>query len=182
LLISGKWEIGNGELVTHGTADKTQVLHFGDRNWTDYDFKVEMINANEDGDSMSPGLIVLAESERTFWGIALGTFGSHRHFDVIPTVDGDTKWNGGGRSWHPDRLPEEKRVWMMVEAKVRQGKIEAFINGELITTTSNLDITHGCVGLSTYNVGKARWRNIVVTDPEGKVLWEGLPELPKESP
>ncbi len=40
--------------------------------------------------------------------------------------------------------------------------------------------THGRIGLSTWNAA-ARFRRIKVSDPQGKVLFEGLPELPPAS-
>jgi hypothetical protein len=39
--------------------------------------------------------------------------------------------------------------------------------------------TKGRVGLATRDAS-ARFREIAVTTPEGKILWEGPPEIPRE--
>ncbi len=32
------------------------------------------------------------------------------------------------------------------------------------------------IGLETWN-SRVKWRNLTVTDPEGELLWEGLPDV-----
>jgi hypothetical protein len=69
-------------------------------------------------------------------------------------------------------------TWLSALVKVRAGHVQCFLNGQKLFEFERKFDTHatGCVGLRTWG-GHYRFRNIKVTDPEGKVLLEGLPDL-----
>jgi hypothetical protein len=60
---------------------------------------------------------------------------------------------------------------------VRGKTVETYLVGDLVFKVDHERHTAGRVGLRTFNT-QARFRNLKVTDPDGKTLFEGLPELP----
>src|SRR5262249_45296287 len=59
--------------------------------------------------------------------------------------------------------------------KARGNTFECFLNGVSICQFTEPFHPRGCVGLRTYE-NAAEFRDIKVTAPDGKVLWEGLPD------
>ena len=77
---------------------------------------------------------------------------------------------------HTDPIASEQ--WHKLQVKVRGEEFQCFCDGNLIVQGRDPEYRKGRVGIRARNGWAARFRNIKVTDPEGKVLWEGLPELP----
>ena len=69
--------------------------------------------------------------------------------------------------------------WYAVKIEVRSGTFRCFVDNELQFNQTDPRFTHGQVRIRLWGVA-ARFRHIQVTDPNGKVLWEGLPPLPAD--
>src|SRR6185437_7763278 len=73
----------------------------------------------------------------------------------------------------------EKGRWYRVRVEARGSRFRMFLDGKLLTSGYHDGLPRGCVGLVT-NDSSARFRNVKVTDPDGKVLLDGvLNPLPK---
>ena len=72
--------------------------------------------------------------------------------------------------------------WYTARVKARGDHFECFINdGDTEQRLVDFDDDHhpkGCVGLRTWN-SSYRFRNIKVTAPDGRVLWQGPPAIGK---
>jgi hypothetical protein len=65
---------------------------------------------------------------------------------------------------------------MRARVSVRGSQAECFLNGERLFTGKTDAHATGCVGLMTFG-SSYRVRNILVTDPLGRVLLQGLPDM-----
>ncbi len=65
--------------------------------------------------------------------------------------------------------------------KLRGDLFEAYVDGKLVLRGRDDRRLKGFIGLRTGNEA-GKYRNIKFTDPSGKILWEGLPKLPKQFP
>jgi eukaryotic-like serine/threonine-protein kinase len=66
--------------------------------------------------------------------------------------------------------------WCQIRVSVRGPRCQCFLDNELLFDLTDRDHLRGAVGFRTWET-KVRFRNIRVTAPDGKVLWEGVPEL-----
>jgi hypothetical protein len=72
-----------------------------------------------------------------------------------------------------------KGRWYKVRIKVRGAKCWCYLDEKQLIHKVDKPFTKGRVGLATWDAS-ARFREIVVTTPEGKILWAGTPEIPRE--
>ena len=59
---------------------------------------------------------------------------------------------------------------------VRGATIECLVDGKSVFLFSDESFLKGMIGLGTHNA-PVRWRNLKVSAPEGRVLWQGFPEV-----
>jgi hypothetical protein len=71
------------------------------------------------------------------------------------------------------RRPLTKGRWYRLRVEVRGNRFKMFQDGKLLTSASWDKHPRGCVGLVT-NPFSARFRNLKVTAPNGRVLFEGV--------
>ena len=69
-----------------------------------------------------------------------------------------------------------KSYELRVQVRGKHGR--CFINGQPMFDYEDEEHLQGCVGLCTHNT-TAIFHNILVTDPSGKILFNGLPNLPR---
>lgn len=171
----GKWRVVE-DCLEQVTLTESVWIAFGDKAWTDYDFSLELLRTRGNGAALA--------AFRTDW---------EKNADVrLPRgcVFGLGQWNNTAytvESWLPDakpwRLHVQKKAglpgntWLRARVSVRGAHVQCFLNDNKVFDC-NIDKAHptGGVGLHTVNTCY-RFRNIKVTDPEGKVLLEGLPIL-----
>jgi hypothetical protein len=72
----------------------------------------------------------------------------------------------------------KKGEWYAARVSVRGNRVRCSVNGEEVFDIIGKPPPAGLVGLMTWTA-PCRFRNFKVTDPAGKVLLEGLPELDK---
>lgn len=180
--VSGTWTVVEDALMTEGIHKQSQLLVFGDPSWTDFDLKVEVIEdvKGESGDKpMSNSILFLAdESGQNRWCLDIGAFSDSMHFDLLPFVEGEDAWKSPARRFMPNRLHGRTATWYAVEVQVRQSKVTVIVDGEAVATAEHPSLIRGRVGIGSYHVGRARWRNFEVRTPDGELLWQGLPKLP----
>jgi hypothetical protein len=68
--------------------------------------------------------------------------------------------------------------WYRIKIRVRKSRFECYLDNKLMFDESCASLSHGRIGLNMDRI-QARFRHIKVTDPEGKVLYEGLGDLAK---
>jgi serine/threonine protein kinase/type 1 glutamine amidotransferase len=179
--ISGQWDADGDELVQSDATRWNATLLFGDKRWTDYDFTV---------DAMPTGA-----TEHSSFSLFFRSTGSGESLEYL--VDGE-----GNNSCHvilhekeaSHRLPNgftfhlRDHKWYTARVHVR-GKHFAcsLYDNESGSEIDRFDVEYdhqpnGCVGLGTCYYSPFRFKNIKVTSPDGRVLWEGLPAVGSRKP
>ncbi|MBX9622487.1 MAG: DUF1080 domain-containing protein, partial [Gemmataceae bacterium] len=183
------FKAGGNELVVDGGPNGTGWLFFGDPDWTDYDFSAKVKfpvptvpgatlffreNHEYDGRRRPDGL---PSTERVA-GVFPFAFGEN----TTVAVEGWRDWTG----FIGDDLPRDETpnllaagVWHTARVKVRGDEVETYLNGRLVHRAKPPMPPRGGVGVRTVDGGEVRFTDLTVTAPDGKVLWQGLPELPK---
>jgi hypothetical protein len=164
----GDWRIEDGELVQ--SAHAFSRLLFGDPEWTDYDFEVEGQSIGKDKDH---GIILLYRAR---------DLANHHQLDLggwSATVTEATFQKHGQWGRSPGcflRVAHEHGRWYRVKIAVRGATIECLVDGKSVFLFSDESFLKGMIGLGTHNA-PVRWRNLKVSAPEGRVLWQGFPEV-----
>ena len=176
-ILAGKWNQTGNELVQLDASQRSSALTFGDDQWTDYDFSVDAMRAGGKG---SFSLFFRS----TFWGNEL----EYRLTgDEKQTCHALAREQGVTRALKNYDFRIQDRAWYTARVHVRGGHIFCSIyDSHNATETRVFDFVdehhpRGRVGLQTF--GSAfRFKNIKVTSPDGKVLWEGLPAVASATP
>jgi formylglycine-generating enzyme required for sulfatase activity len=166
--IPSGWRIEGDELVQGSSSDVTQAIHFGDPNWTDYDFSA-------DAKIMEgrPGCELNFRRVNDWKNYHIALDGASKGLLVRAT------WTANGPAVPPvlKPMPIEKGKWYHAEVRVRGKHLDVYIDEQKVFSDDRNDLPpNGRVGLATW-ASSCRFRNIVVRDPKGAVLLEGLPDL-----
>lgn len=173
----GDWRIDGPELVQMKPGNA--VLLFGDDKWTDYDFSVETLTMPH---PVKPGAkknqggnhFFRATSQNDHLNFSLGAyFGTANE---VCYVKGG-RWGRDGTFLNTRHVEDH---WYKVRVEVRGSQVRCHLDGKLLFAFKDDRFPTGGIGLATWN-SVVRWRNLKVTAPDGKVLWEGFPELPTAS-
>jgi hypothetical protein len=176
-LVTGEWTIENDEVIqpTLAAGDDQQVrffpfLAFGDATLSNYDLTLE---AKKTGGSDQVGLLFHWQGRENYRKFCLA---------AKDLLDFSYYHNG---TWGRERanlktLNYSSNRWYALKVKVRGDTYWAYLDGALQFVQTDTRLTHGRICLFTATAA-ARFRRIKVTDPRGKVLFEGLPELPPAS-
>jgi hypothetical protein len=163
--VSGRWRIDGDELVQEATEDFAK-LSFGDANWSDYDFTCD-VKRTGGGHEVQLRHRVSPSGEESF---GLGGWGN--------TQDFATSWTRGRASVSrkkPTAGVESDR-WYTMQVRARGKRCECFRDGQRLFQYDDPKSAKGAPGVGTFKTA-ARFKNIRVTDPAGKPLWQGLPDL-----
>jgi alpha-N-arabinofuranosidase len=166
---AGRWQIDNDEVTQTGRGTDQRLL-FGDTAWTDYECTLQ---AQKTGGSEG-FLILFRETDPAahYW-YNLGGWGntSHRLEKAI---------HGRGRGAVGPSVREriDTGKWYNIKVRCEGNHILIWLDDRLVldytdTISPNLQ---GRVGVGTWAT-QAKFRNFKVTSLDGKVLFEGLPEL-----
>ncbi len=185
LALRGKAEILNGHWLVEGSelmqtdVDGSGGMLFGDLHWTDYDFTVDLMRLGASRDSW---VVLTFRSLRN---------GDHLEFEICGTGEagcGICAYEGRGERGLTgnDEFRIVARRWYTVRVRVRGDQVVCTIHDD--RGKEHVNLTHNCgrhlsgqVGLGTAR-GSYRFRNIKVTDPDGKSLWEMPPAIKPKSP
>lgn len=158
---------------------------FGDKSWTDYDFTVQgqMVDRN-----CGFGLLIRDTGvnlqrmqqdgtirHKDHLLFTVGAFGNTHH--AIEQVR-DAKQELLGKTSLEPAKRLRKAEWYTALVSVRGSRVQCRLDGDKIFDVNAKAPPAGLVGLMTWDA-PFRFRNIKVTDPGGKVLLEGLPDLEK---
>jgi serine/threonine protein kinase/WD40 repeat protein len=160
----GDWRIEGGELV-HATPRAVANLIFGDFTWKDYDFSAR-VKVNEGG-TVALRYRVNGKGSGNF---VLDTAGPNTK-DRVATVELGKFEQKGDR---PGSLQVNR--WHAVRVSLRGAHCQCFLDGRLAFEYDDARNPRGAVGF--WATQASRIDNIRVADPEGRVLFLGLPELP----
>ena len=170
---SGDWHVEGDQLV-QTVKQPHQAILFGDVGWTDYDFTVDAMRIGP-GDSFT---LFFRRPDPQVWQ-------NQYAFDVAGGGNQQT-WadifdKGQVETLQHQNFRLADHHWYTARVKARGSHFECFIkDGDQERKMVDFDDDrhpNGCVGLRTWD-SVYRFRNIKVTDPNGTVLWEGLPEIP----
>ena len=166
---NGNWRVAGNELLQTDTQTQFSHLWLGDTNWRDYDFSVDAmrVEGNE-----QVALAFRGVSGRGFY-LVMAT-----PTEISPEVQVRGKYWPAGPDW---KFQIEQKKWYTLRVSVRGNHFDCFVKqGEIETRVSSFtDDRHpvGRVGLRCI-LSSWRFKNIKVTSPDGKTLWDGLPSLP----
>ncbi len=162
----GDWKIEGEELVQRASVQSSQLI-FGDFTWKDYDFSAEVKVAGESA---------------TIHLLHRVTSGGQAYFSTSTWKPNSKVYAvalEAGRSavsiHHPGGIRKDN--WHQVRARVRGAQSQYFLDGRLVLVFEDSRNPQGAVGLAAYRTS-AQFRNLQVTDPAGKVLFHGLPDIP----
>jgi tetratricopeptide (TPR) repeat protein len=168
---SDDWIVEGQELIQPDDSQTDRLLLFGDPRWTDYNFEAEVKIIEVGGGDVRVGLLFRASGRQ-----------NQLHAYLMPAIKGVREkgersvlsWNGkfvGILSAVPGEITIGRWYRMRIEA--RGNTFKFFLDGKRLASAYNEDFPRGCVGLSVCKAS-ARFRNLKVTDPDGKVLLEGV--------
>jgi len=170
----GDWRIDGTELVQAKPGNA--MLLFGDEKWTDYDLSVETLTVPipvKPGAKKNQGgnHYFRATSQNDYLNFSLGAYFGTAN-EVCYKKGG--KWGRDGTFLNTVHVEDH---WYKVRVEIRGAQVRCHLDGKLIFAFKDDRFPAGGIGLATWN-SVVRWRNLKVTAPDGKVLWEGFPELP----
>ncbi|CAN5275159.1 hypothetical protein BH11PLA2_BH11PLA2_31280 [soil metagenome] len=165
----GDWRIDGDEMIQ--AKPGVAVIEFGDTAWTDYDYAFE--TKTEPGVEKGQGPIVYfrAKNAVDHMSFVMGAYGGE-WFEVHRIFD--SQWK---RDIAPIQTPYETGRWDSVLVRIRGTHVTCSLNGKVMFNYTDEAIPNGRIGLATWNTS-IRYRNLKVTSPEGKILFEGFPDLP----
>ena len=174
-IVSGSWLVEGTELV-QTDAGKGGGLRFGDLRWTDYDFTVELMREKGLGRS---GLLfhrTLRNNNHIGFGFGDAIGVDKDRCELIALEDGKEHPLGEVVEFH---LVD--RRWYRARVSVRRNHIVCTLHddqsNEHVHFEADYDrLPSGQVGLMTGR-SSYRFRNIKVTAPDGKTLWEMPPAI-----
>ena len=164
-ILSGRWLVEGKELVQ---GDKAGTILLGDEELSSYDLKFQgqIVAGNE-------GFVALFhrtdDNNLRFFHVG-EEGGKSVHLSFL------YRGNEGGKS--KPTLAAKGR-WYQVWVKVRGAECWCYLDGQELLHDVDKRFTKGRVGLATWDA-TARFRDIVVTTPDGEVLWKGVPDLPRD--
>ena len=171
-IVSGRWSVAGNALVQLDSSSSFQEILFGDTLWTDYDFSVDAMRT-EGNSSFS---VFFRSTDRK--NLYDGTISGEDNKSCLVLTRDDGRYSILKRSG----FRVQNNRWYTIRAHVRGRRLvcSLYDNGSGIETRFGEveDDGHprGQVGLQTFGAG-IWFKNIKVTDPDGRVLWEGLPRV-----
>ena len=164
---SGTWKVEKDELrQTDGGAGNCLMV-FGDPGWTDYDYSFDVIKT--DG-AFGIAALFRATDLKNYILFDLAGW-QNRKLAVECFINGQQHWITNERT---GSMAKEKKYRVLVN--VRDVHFRCYINDTLIYDFRDKRLTKGAVGFRCWGAS-VRISSIKVTDPDGKILWEGLPRL-----
>ena len=169
VLVRGDWSTENGELVQSslGSWAERSMLIFGDQSLSNFNLTLDF---KKTGGFDGTDFWFHWHGDGHYEAFGLG---AHRRFAELNYIF-------NGRVGRQDGLSKpfdvETGRWYSIRLEIRGARFSCFVDDNLIFESSDPRFVDGRIGLATWSTS-ARFRNIKVTDPAGKVLWQGLPDL-----
>ena len=165
--LPGEWKIDGDELVQELRFAECYLI-FGDFAWKDYDFTCEAKMTLPDAANREVNLLYRVTGAG---GNEFAVACADKRDRVRGVEQGKgVEFKSRSHTWEPDR-------WYKLSVRLRGARCQCFVDDELVFEYEDSRNPQGAVGVRTAS-SAARFRNIRVTDPAGKVLFAGLPKLP----
>ncbi len=154
----GRWRIEGTELVQEAT-EREALLLFGDANWADCTIELEAqpLRGSE------IGVVVRAASLDEFTLATVGGWGNSLHGVQVRSAGQNLNRIANQGSTQPGR-------WYRIKVVLQGKACSLYLDGIQVARHDELPQAAGRLGLRNYN-NAARFRNVRVTDPQGKVLF-----------
>jgi eukaryotic-like serine/threonine-protein kinase len=162
---NGEWKIEGDELVQASLFSDCELV-YGDVTWKDYDFTCTVTKT---GGVAAIGLLYHVT------GAGYGKFMLGEDMNKVDLVGSIEHGSWAELKRRKGQL--EKGRWYKLRVSVRGGHCQCWLDDQLVFEHDDPKNPQGAVGLRA-DVTAVRFRDLRVTDPSGRVLFEGLPELP----
>jgi len=166
---SGSWRVDGQELVQSDLESKARsTLLLGDKEWSSYDLKFSAkIVAGWEGFF----IYFHHTSDKDRGEVYVGDNGRNTNYIGFLSRGGEVGEEKG------NNVRTASGHWYLVRMQVRGRKVEFYVDGERWFRCDAGPLTRGQIVLGTWKTA-VRFKDISVSTPEGKTLWEGMPELP----
>ena len=164
---AGVWAIVKEELVQQSRDAASCTLMFGDTTWKDYDFSCEVMKVSGQGEIGQVYRVSNEGRSEFMLGRYNGAWGESTF-----SIEGTNTWY---RVTRTAALAADR--WYKMEVRLRGNHYRGFLDGEPAFDFKTSKNPEGGVGVRSWRT-VAKFRNFRVTDPDGKLLFEGMPELP----
>jgi formylglycine-generating enzyme required for sulfatase activity/serine/threonine protein kinase len=172
-LVRGEWRVENDELVQPTLAVEEgfhPVIVLGEDTLSDYDLTLE-VEKTGGRDALGVRFHWLGPGHNREYSLE-----GNRAIDFAYHTNG--KWDRENGNRKP--LSYSSNRWYSLKLEVRGDTFHGYLDGALQFEQTNPQFTNGRICLFTWATS-ARFRRIKISDPQGRVLFEGLPELPPAS-
>jgi hypothetical protein len=169
-IVGGSWHIEGDELVQTDEGAVNAALTFGEAQWTDYDFTVDVMRTSG---ANQFSLYIRASDQNNKLLFVAGTAGQMAYSDTV---------HEGAVAKVQEQICEIiDNKWYTARVQVRGIHFVCSLNdgvNDIVRFVGGGDVSHlqGRVGLATSN-SVYRFKNIKITDPAHKVLWKGPPDI-----
>lgn len=170
---AGEWWAHGQELRTSSNGGKGKYVRFGDPSWTDYDLEAE-VRIDRQGEFS----LTFREQGGDSWKLDFCAFGDKDNLDLLAAVKGEYRWKHPSRRWKPKAIDLEFGRWYAVRVETRGKTVKVFVDGQFLAQSEHDQLLTGRIGAHTFGSAEGRIRRIRVTEPDGALLWRGVPPLP----
>lgn len=170
---AGEWWAVGQELRTRSAGGKGKYIRFGDPSWTDYDLEAE-VRIDQQGEFS----LTFREQGGDSWKLDFCAFNGKHNLDLLAAVKGENRWKHPSRRWKPNAIDLELGRWYPVRVEARGTTVKVFVDGKFLAQSEHEQLVSGRIGAHTFGSVEGRIRRIRVTEPNGALLWRGLPALP----
>jgi hypothetical protein len=166
---TGTWLVESGALVCPAGG----IIAFGDLEWTDYDVIVTVRADEEEPKELS--ILGRFDRDQQAWELNAGGWGLSNR-DLRPQVHGDPVWyKSPHRVWMEGAQPTEPGDTYTLGLSFRGTSATVLLDGEESRIGVHPSLTKGRVAIHTK--GASAFLDVEVRDPEGRLLWKGLPDI-----
>ena len=157
-----------GEELRANAMKGASYIYFGSKEWIDYDFSFDTTTS-----SGSQGAIAMfrAADQKNYYGFSLGAL-LLKKSELFRVRDG-----GFSRFLEAAGEVHNLNQWYKVRIEVRGIQFLCYLDGRKLFEYKNDNHASGAVGFGLKQGSYVRWKNIKLTAPDGKPLWNGLPDL-----
>jgi hypothetical protein len=166
-VVGGEWKVADG-IVTQTGLETPALVLFGDKTWKDYTIELE---AQKTGGDEGFLIAVRAIDDQNLVWFNVGGWGNTR--SAFEGISAGEKTDFLDNQTYSPFVEVKNDKWHKLKVTVAGDKIEGFLDdvSACKATMSNVPPA-GRVAIGTWST-PAKFRNIKVTAPDGKVLWEG---------
>lgn len=165
----GQWSVVGDELVQSQVIRQPSILVFGDPNWSEYNYSFE---AKTTAGTHGVKAVFHHVRDGDAYMFAVGNYFNQFH-DVSKTVR--NVWSRPAGMIKSGRFDQSR--WYSFRLEVRGTKVTCFLDNIQQFVLVDDAFSRGRCGVSTWE-SAAQFRNLLVSRPDGTIVWRGLPNLP----